>query len=132
MSQLLAIRPCLCTTDACLCAGNQCRRFGSFLTRRVSISELAAQFSKANKEIEQRSNEGWLCPRRIVDGRYLLHPLRWCQYELLIPEHTSNIPSVFSMHDALYSSVDWHPAGPKMLAAYHHNDTVTHHQLHLA
>ncbi|RPB24831.1 hypothetical protein L211DRAFT_152886 [Terfezia boudieri ATCC MYA-4762] len=38
---------------------NQCRCFGSCLTRRVSISELAAQFSKANKEIEQRSNEGW-------------------------------------------------------------------------
>ena len=55
---------------------NQCRCFGSCLTRRVSISELAAQFSKANKVIEQRSNEGWSCPRRIEDGRYLL---RWCQ-----------------------------------------------------
>lgn len=27
------------------------------------------------------------------------------------PENTSNIPSVFSMHDVLYSSVDWLLAG---------------------
>ncbi|KAF8426357.1 hypothetical protein EV426DRAFT_26182 [Tirmania nivea] len=57
-------------------------------------------------------NEGWLYPRRIEDGRCLLHPLRWCQYCLLILENTSNIPSVFSMHDALYSSVDWLLTGP--------------------
>lgn len=59
---------------------NQCRCFGSCLTRRVSISELAAPFSKANKGTEQHSNEGWLCPRRMEDGRCLLHPFRWCQY----------------------------------------------------